>query len=116
MKTDSSRRSFIKSLFTASAAVAALPLIKVSEAFGGDKCLASGETAGAGLISSPIATAVKYVDVSPDKKKNCANCIQYTGNPKDLKGQGGCKMFMAPKPCEVKAAGYCNSWAAANTK
>jgi hypothetical protein len=61
--------------------------------------------------SDPEAKAVKYVEDATKAKEamgnTCANCSLYQGP--DKSAQGGCQLF---KGKWVKAAGWCNAWAA----
>jgi hypothetical protein len=75
-----------------------------------------GRAADAGALpliaeSDPAAKAVKYVEDAKKAKEagsnNCANCSLYGG--KDGSVQGPCQIF---KGKAVKAAGWCNAWAA----
>jgi len=60
--------------------------------------------------SDPVAKAVKYVEdatkVKESEGNRCDTCSLYTG--KDGATQGGCTIF---KGKQVKAAGWCASWA-----
>jgi hypothetical protein len=60
--------------------------------------------------SDPVAKAVKYVEDATKVKEaegnRCDTCSLYTG--KDGATQGGCQIF---KGKQVKAAGWCASWA-----
>ena len=63
-------------------------------------------------VDAPEAKAVKYVENAKDAKgatpgNNCANCALYQGP--DGSSQGPCQLFSGK---EVKAAGWCSSWAA----
>ena len=63
-------------------------------------------------VSSPEAKAVKYVEDVKDAKgatagSNCANCGLYQGA--NGSAQGPCQLFPGK---DVKAAGWCTSWAA----
>jgi hypothetical protein len=68
--------------------------------------------ASASLLSTdaPEAKAVKYVDNAKDAQgaqgNNCANCGLYQGP--NGSAQGPCQLFPGK---EVKAAGWCSSWA-----
>ena len=61
--------------------------------------------------SDPAAKAVKYVEDAKKAKEagtnTCTNCSLYGG--KDGSVQGPCQIF---KGKAVKAAGWCNAWAA----
>lgn len=62
-------------------------------------------------VDAPEAKAVKYVENAKDAKgaapgNNCANCALYQGP--DGSTQGPCQLFPGK---EVKAAGWCSSWA-----
>ncbi len=62
--------------------------------------------------SSPEAKAVKYVEDAKAAQgatagNNCANCALYQGPYGST--QGPCQLFPGK---EVKAAGWCSSWAA----
>jgi hypothetical protein len=62
-------------------------------------------------VSAPEAKAVKYVEDAKDAQGaspggNCANCGLYQGA--DGSAQGPCQLFPGK---EVKAAGWCSSWA-----
>ena len=70
--------------------------------------------APAGLLqaSAPEAKAVKYVENAKDAKgaaagNTCANCALYQGA--NGSAQGPCQLFPGK---DVKAAGWCSSWAA----
>ena len=70
--------------------------------------------AGAPLlsVSAPEAQAVKYVEDAKNAKgatpgSNCANCGLYQGA--NGSAQGPCQLFPGK---DVKAAGWCSSWAA----
>jgi hypothetical protein len=70
--------------------------------------------ASAPLLSmdAPEAKAVKYVEDAKDAQgatpgSNCANCGLYQGP--DGSTHGPCQLFPGK---EVKAAGWCSSWAA----
>ncbi len=55
--------------------------------------------------AEPQASALGYVEQSPDANANCANCAQAKG---DLSGEWvGCNIFPGK---EVKAAGWCKVW------
>lgn len=55
--------------------------------------------------ADPQASALGYVEQSPEPKSNCANCAQAKG---DLAGEWvGCNIFPGK---EVKAAGWCKVW------
>lgn len=55
--------------------------------------------------SDPQASALGYVEQSPEAASNCANCAQAKG---DLAGEWvGCNIFPGK---EVKAAGWCKVW------
>jgi hypothetical protein len=60
--------------------------------------------------SDPVAKAVKYVEDATKVKEaegnRCDTCSLYVG--KDGAPQGGCQIF---KGKQVKAAGWCASWA-----
>ena len=61
--------------------------------------------------ADPAATAVGYVEDAKRAKKaapgnTCANCALYQGASGS--GQGPCQLFAGK---EVKAAGWCSSWA-----
>jgi hypothetical protein len=63
-------------------------------------------------VSAPEAKAVKYVEDAKDAQgatpgSNCANCGLYQGPNGST--QGPCQLFPGK---EVKAAGWCSSWAA----
>jgi hypothetical protein len=62
-------------------------------------------------IEAPEAKAVKYVENAKDAQgatpgSSCANCGLYQGP--DGSTQGPCQLFPGK---EVKAAGWCSSWA-----
>ena len=62
-------------------------------------------------VGSPEAQAVKYVENASAAKgatpgSNCANCGLYQGASGSA--QGPCQLFPGK---EVKAAGWCSSWA-----
>jgi high potential iron-sulfur protein len=62
-------------------------------------------------VSAPEARAVKYVEDAKDAQgaapgSNCANCGLYQGPNGST--QGPCQLFPGK---EVKAAGWCSSWA-----
>jgi High potential iron-sulfur protein len=70
--------------------------------------------ASAPLLSmdAPEAKAVKYVEDAKNAQgaapgNNCANCALYQGP--DGSTQGPCQLFPGK---DVKAAGWCSSWAA----
>lgn len=72
------------------------------------------EGAAQALLSpaDPAARAVKYVEDAkraPEagKGNNCANCALYQGVTGST--QGSCQLFPGK---DVKAAGWCSSWAA----
>jgi len=74
----------------------------------------SALAASAPLLSmdAPEAKAVKYVENAKDAQgataeSNCANCGLYQGPNGST--QGPCQLFPGK---EVKAAGWCSSWAA----
>ena len=56
--------------------------------------------------ADPQAKALKYVAVTPDASKNCANCALYQG--KAGSAAGGCSLFGAK---QVAANGWCSAWA-----
>jgi hypothetical protein len=63
-------------------------------------------------VTAPEAKAVKYVEDAKDAQgatpgSNCRNCALYQGP--DGSRQGPCQLFPGK---EVKAAGWCSSWAA----
>ena len=63
-------------------------------------------------VDAPEAKAVKYVENASDAQgatpgSRCANCGLYQGP--DGSSQGPCQLFPGK---EVKAAGWCSSWAA----
>jgi hypothetical protein len=63
-------------------------------------------------IDAPEAKAVKYVENAKDAQgatpgSTCANCGLYQGP--DGSARGPCQLFPGK---EVKAAGWCSSWAA----
>jgi len=63
-------------------------------------------------VDAPEAKAVKYVENVRDAHgavpgNNCGNCALYQGP--DGSTQGPCQLFPGK---EVKAAGWCSSWAA----
>ena len=63
-------------------------------------------------IDAPEAKAVKYVENAKDAQgatpgSSCANCGLYQGP--DGSARGPCQLFPGK---EVKAAGWCSSWAA----
>ena len=63
-------------------------------------------------VDAPQAKAVKYVENARDAQgagagNNCANCGLYQGPNGST--QGPCQLFPGK---EVKAAGWCSSWAA----
>jgi high potential iron-sulfur protein len=63
-------------------------------------------------VSAPEAKAVKYVENATEAKgaaagSNCANCALYQGSSGST--QGPCQLFTGK---DVKAAGWCSSWAA----
>ena len=63
-------------------------------------------------VSAPEAKAVKYVEDAKYAQgampgSNCANCGLYQGA--NGSAQGPCQLFPGK---EVKAAGWCSSWAA----
>jgi hypothetical protein len=75
--------------------------------------LRTAHAASAPLLSvdAPEAKAVKYVENAKGAKdatpgNNCANCALYQGP--DGSTQGPCQLFPGK---EVKAAGWCSSWA-----
>jgi hypothetical protein len=72
---------------------------------------AAGEDLPLIAVDDPAAKAVKYVEdakKAPDAKGNtCTNCSLYGG--KDGSVKGACQIF---KGKSVKAAGWCNAWAA----
>jgi hypothetical protein len=75
--------------------------------------LRTARAASAPLLSvdAPEAKAVKYVENAKDAPlatsgNNCANCGLYQGP--DGSTQGPCQLFPGK---EVKAAGWCSSWA-----
>jgi len=62
-------------------------------------------------VSAPAAKAVKYVEDAKDAKgatpgSSCANCGLYQGA--NGSSQGPCQLFPGK---EVKATGWCTSWA-----
>jgi hypothetical protein len=62
-------------------------------------------------VSAPEAKAVKYVEDAKHAQgatpgSNCANCSLYQGAEGSV--QGPCQLFSGK---EVKAAGWCSSWA-----
>jgi hypothetical protein len=62
-------------------------------------------------VDAPAAKAVKYVEDASKAKgatpgSNCANCGLYQG--KNGSSQGPCQLFPGK---DVKAAGWCSSWA-----
>ena len=62
-------------------------------------------------VTSPEAKAVKYAEDAkaaqgPTAGSNCANCALYQGPYGST--QGPCQLFPGK---EVKAAGWCSSWA-----
>jgi hypothetical protein len=62
--------------------------------------------------ASPEAKAVRYVEIASDAKgatsgSTCANCALYQGSSGST--QGPCQLFPGK---DVKAAGWCSSWAA----
>jgi hypothetical protein len=62
-------------------------------------------------VNAPEAKAVKYVEDAKDAQgatpgSNCANCGLYQGPNGST--QGPCQLFPGK---EVKAAGWCSSWA-----
>jgi high potential iron-sulfur protein len=99
----SSRRSWLRRLLLGAALVplaAALPR--------------RSQAAPAMLVSpgSPEAKAVQYTEDAktahtPQPGSSCANCALYQGA--DGSTQGPCQIFPGK---EVKAAGWCSSWAA----
>jgi hypothetical protein len=63
-------------------------------------------------VDAPEAKAVKYVEDAKDAQgalpgSSCANCGLYQGP--NGSSQGPCQLFPGK---EVKAAGWCSSWAA----
>jgi len=63
-------------------------------------------------VTAPEAKAVKYVEDAKDAQgatpgSNCGNCALYQAP--DGSRQGPCQLFPGK---EVKAAGWCSSWAA----
>jgi hypothetical protein len=63
-------------------------------------------------VGAPEAKAVKYVEDAGHAKganpgSNCANCALYQGANGSI--QGPCQLFPGK---DVKAAGWCSSWAA----
>ena len=63
-------------------------------------------------VDAPEAKAVKYVEDAKDAQgaiagSSCANCGLYQGTNGST--QGPCQLFTGK---EVKAAGWCTSWAA----
>jgi|SRR5579862_653428 len=62
-------------------------------------------------VTSPEATAVKYVEDAAQAKEaqpgnSCANCALYQGTYGS--SQGPCQLFQGK---DVRAAGWCSSWA-----
>jgi len=64
-----------------------------------------GDTTGLSETDIQMRTNLKYVEVSVDEGKNCANCKFYLA---DQHGEqcGGCQLFKGP----VHPKGNCSSW------
>jgi hypothetical protein len=64
-----------------------------------------GDTTGLTETDLQMRTNLKYVAVSTEEGKNCANCKFYVA---DQFGEqcGGCELFKGP----VHPEGYCSSW------
>lgn len=55
--------------------------------------------------NDPLAKALGYVTVSPNREQKCANCMQYQGKPSDP--VAGCAIFAGKS---VAGPGWCKSW------
>ncbi|MBN4056170.1 high-potential iron-sulfur protein [Rhodothermus sp. AH-315-K08] len=66
----------------------------------------------AGLTEQEVAmrNQLQYVDETPDAEKTCANCALYLA-AEEGSSCGGCNLLKGP----IAPAGYCISWAAAQT-
>jgi hypothetical protein len=100
--TNPSRRNLLRRLL-AGAVLAPLVALRLTRAFAADAPLLN--------VSDPAAKAVKYTEDASKAKgvplgNNCANCALYQG--KNSSTQGPCQIFPGK---QVKAAGWCSSWA-----
>jgi hypothetical protein len=100
--TSLSRRRLLQRLAVSAAAI---PLVAAG--------MRTTLAAAAALLSvnAPEAKAVKYVENAKDAAgaapgSKCANCGLYQGP--EGSGQGPCQLFPGK---EVKASGWCSSWA-----
>jgi hypothetical protein len=104
MKHLNSRRSFLKTLGLAAAAVVAAPIVKIQSALA---------DAAPKLVDAndPLAKALAYVADAKkskdrkDKKALCSNCQFYQGDAKSK--QGKCQLIPTG---EVMATGWCRSY------
>ena len=107
------RRDFFKSVtgIIGVAVVAPLLLSSLKANAEGGRGKKAGAASGSDMldVKDPTAQAVKYVETSKVKGKNCGNCVLYakTGM-KNGKEIGTCSLF--PKKF-VYAKAYCNSYA-----
>jgi hypothetical protein len=97
-----SRRRLLRSM-ALGVAVAPLAVGRLSAAFGAEGPLLNP--------SDPAATAVRYAEDASRAKgagagDKCANCALYLGTAGSV--QGPCQIFAGK---QVKAAGWCSSWA-----
>lgn len=101
--TDTSRRSLLKKM---AIGISLIPIVDLSigQLFAADAPLVTAD--------DPTAKALKYVDnaskaIGAKPGSKCANCMLYKGAGGST--QGPCQIFAGK---QVKAAGWCSSWAA----
>lgn len=104
------RREFLKHVVSVGAlsigASAVLTACGKKEGGGAEKASGCMDTTGLAEGDIKMRESNAYVDVSPNKDKNCENCALYKPAAAGA-ACGGCNVLKGP----IAPKGYCNLWA-----